>query len=146
MQHPHADGKPAPIVARELETAVRLGMQLVVLILRDDAYGMIKWKQAHMGLDPYGLDYGNPDFVRYAESYGAHGHLVKSVDRLLPIMQECHASPGVHVIEVPVDYSENDRILNLEIKELSDQRPSVSICRPPGWGQFPAASVGWYKG
>jgi len=107
--------------SQELETAVRLGMQLVVLILRDDAYGMIKWKQDHMGFRPYGLDYGNPDFVKYAESYGARGFRVESTGELAQIMHKCHELSGVHVIDVPVDYSGNDRILNREIKELSEQ-------------------------
>ena len=105
--------------SQELETAVRLGMDLVVLILRDDAYGMIKWKQSHMGFEDYGLDYSNPDFVDYAQSYGAKGHRVETADQLLPLLQECHDTPGVHVIDLPVDYSENDRILNREIQELS---------------------------
>ncbi len=105
--------------SQELETAVRLKMHLVVLILRDDAYGMIKWKQAAMDFPSYGLDYGNPDFVKYAESYGAHGHRVESADQLLPQLEKCHTEPGVHVIDVPVDYSENDRILNHDIMERS---------------------------
>jgi len=105
--------------SQELETAVRLKMQLVVLILRDDAYGMIKWKQANMGFDNFGLDYGNPDFVKYAESYGAHGHRAESADQLVPLLEKCHNSPGVHLLDVPVDYSENDRILNHEIQEKS---------------------------
>jgi acetolactate synthase-1/2/3 large subunit len=105
--------------SQELETAVRLRLQLVVLILRDDAYGMIKWKQSNMGLADFGLDYGNPDFVKYAESYGANGHRVESSSHLLELLQQCHASEGVHVIEVPVDYSENDQILNEDIKRLS---------------------------
>jgi len=105
--------------SQELETAVRLGLDLVVLILRDDAYGMIKWKQANMGFDEFGLDYGNPDFVQYACSYGAHGHRVASTDKLLPILGQCLDSPGVHLVEVPMDYSNNDRILNHEIKAKS---------------------------
>ncbi|MDB2687433.1 acetolactate synthase large subunit [Mariniblastus sp.] len=105
--------------SQELETAVRLGVHITVVILRDDAYGMIKWKQANMGFEDYGLDYGNPDFVKYAESYGAKGHRVNSAAELLPLLERCHEEPAVHVIEVPVDYSENDRILNHEIKELS---------------------------
>ena len=105
--------------SQELETAVRLGLDLVVLILRDNAYGMIKWKQANMGLTEFGLDYGNPDFVKYAESYGAHGHRVTSSDDLQPLLATCLSSKGVHVIDVPVDYTENDRILNHEIKEQS---------------------------
>ena len=60
--------------SQEIETAVRLKLDLVVLLLRDDAYGMIKWKQANMHFQNFGMDMGNPDFVRYAESYGAHGH------------------------------------------------------------------------
>ncbi len=107
--------------SQELETAVRLDLDLVVLILRDDAYGMIKWKQAHMGFDDFGLDYGNPDFVKYAESYGAQGHRVERAQELAPLITECHGKSGVHVIDVPVDYSENDRILNQEIQELSQK-------------------------
>ncbi len=105
--------------SQELETAVRLQMQLVVLILRDDAYGMIKWKQVAMKLPEFGLDFGNPDFVKYAESFGACGHRVESADELFPLMEHCHSQPGVHVIDVPVDYSENDRILNRDLREKS---------------------------
>ena len=105
--------------SQELETAVRLGMQLVVLILRDDAYGMIRWKQANMGLPDFGLTYGNPDFVRYVESYGGRGHRVSSAAELGPLLAECLAAPGVHLIDCPVDYSENDAVLNREIKRLS---------------------------
>ncbi len=105
--------------SQELETAVRLNLNLVVLILRDDAYGMIKWKQSHMGFEDFGLDFGNPDFVKYAESYGARAHRIASAEELLPVLESCHTCSGVDVIEVPVDYSENDRILNREIRELS---------------------------
>jgi acetolactate synthase-1/2/3 large subunit len=105
--------------SQELETAVRLKLDLVILILNDNAYGMIKWKQANMGFDNFGLDLGNPDFVKYAESYGAHGHRVESSDGLIPLIYECFTAKGVHLIEVPVDYSENDRILNHDIKEKS---------------------------
>ncbi|WP_145005560.1 acetolactate synthase large subunit [Pseudomonas oryzihabitans] len=105
--------------SQELETAVRLKMNLVVIILRDDGYGMIRWKQAQMGFEDFGLDYGNPDFVRYAESYGAFGHRVESAAAFAPLVQHCLDTPGVHVIDCPVDYSENDRILHQEIKERS---------------------------
>ena len=105
--------------SQELETAVRLQLDLVVLILRDNAYGMIKWKQANMGFDDFGLDYGNPDFVQYARSYGAEGHRVAAADELLPLLEQCLSSPGVHLVEVPVDYSDNDRILNHEIRQKS---------------------------
>ncbi len=105
--------------AQELETAVRLQLDLVVVILRDDAYGMIKWKQQHMRLANFGLDFGNPDFVAFARSFGAHGHRIASAEQLLPTLRDCLGQPGVHVVDVPVDYSENDRILNDEIKKLS---------------------------
>jgi acetolactate synthase-1/2/3 large subunit len=103
--------------SQELETAVRLNMNLVVLILRDDAYGMIKWKQLAYGFQNFGLDYGNPDFVKYAESYGAQGHRVESAGALKPLLEHCHSTPGVHLVDCPVDYSDNDRILNEEIQQ-----------------------------
>ena len=107
--------------SQEIETAVRLKLDLVVLILRDDAYGMIKWKQAHMEFDNFGLDYGNPDFVTYAQSYGAKGHRVTATEELAPLMRRCIVEPGVHIIDCPVDYSLNDRKLNQDIRRLSEQ-------------------------
>ncbi|HYI63725.1 MAG TPA: acetolactate synthase large subunit [Allosphingosinicella sp.] len=105
--------------SQEMETAIRLKLDITILILRDDAYGMIRWKQANMGFADFGLTYGNPDFVKYAESYGAHGHRVEDAEGLPAILKECLSTPGVHLIDCPVDYSENDRILNKDIKELS---------------------------
>ena len=105
--------------SQELETAVRLKMNLVVLILNDSAYGMIKWKQANMNFPDFGLDYNNPDFVKYADSYGAHGHRVESAEHLRPLLEECFNTLGVHLVDCPVDYADNDRILNHEIKEKS---------------------------
>ena len=105
--------------SQEMETAVRLGLNLTVLILNDNAYGMIRWKQANMGFADFGLNYGNPDFVQYAQSYGANGYRVESAAHLKELLAHCRDTPGVHLIDCPVDYSENDRILNTEIKELS---------------------------
>lgn len=105
--------------SQELETAVRLGLDLVVLILNDGGYGMIQWKQAHMEFPDYGLDFGNPCFVKYADSYGAHGHRIESTDQLLPQLRECLNAGGVHLIDVPVNYSDNDRIFNRELPERS---------------------------
>ena len=107
--------------SQEMETAVRLGLHLVVIILRDDAYGMIKWKQAHMQFADFGLDYGNPDFVMYAQSYGARGWRIDTAAELLPRVQACLAEPAVHLIDVPVDYSLNDETLNRTIRERSMQ-------------------------
>ena len=105
--------------SQEMETAVRFKLDLVVMIIKDDSYGMIKWKQANMGFDDFGLDYGNPDFVQYANCYGATGHRILSAESLVPKLEECFNTPGVHLVEVPIDYSDNDRILNHEIKEKS---------------------------
>lgn len=101
--------------SQELETAIRLQLNLVILILNDNGYGMIKWKQEALGLQNFGLDFDNPDFVKYAESFGANGHRVSTAAMFAPLLQECLHKPGVHVIEVPVDYSENVRVL---VKEL----------------------------
>jgi acetolactate synthase-1/2/3 large subunit len=97
--------------SQELETAVRLNLHLVVLIVNDRAYGMIKWKQIDMGFDAFGLDFNNPDFVRYAESYGARGYRITKTDELEPLIHTCLDTPGIHVIDVPVDYSRNDELL-----------------------------------
>ncbi|AOJ98124.1 acetolactate synthase large subunit [Burkholderia vietnamiensis] len=107
--------------SQELETAVRLKLDLVVMILRDDAFGMIRWKQENMNFPDFAMTLKNPDFVAYAQSYGAHGHRVEAADDLEPLLRECFATPGVHVIDVPIDYSDNERVLNREIKRLSAQ-------------------------
>ena len=107
--------------SQELETAVRLGLHIIVVILRDDAYGMIKWKQSNMGFGDYGLDYGNPDFVKYVESYGGKGWRVNSVSELGETINKCLNDKDVHLIDVSVDYSLNDETLNNTIKELSSK-------------------------
>ena len=99
---------------------MRLGIDLVVLVLRDDAYGMIKWKQAHDGYPEFGMDYGNPDFVRYAESYGARGHRPGSIDEFGELLRMALQAPGVDLIEVPVDYGRDEALLNHEIPALAD--------------------------
>lgn len=105
--------------SQELETAVRLGIDLVVLVLRDDAYGMIKWKQAHDGYPAFGMDYGNPDFVRYAESYGARGHRADSIEGFAALLRTALEAPGVDLIEVPIDYDRDDALLNEQIPALA---------------------------
>ena len=102
--------------SQELETAVRLGLNLVVLILQDNAYGMIRWKQAVDSFADWGLTFGNPDFVKYAESYGAKGSRVDSADGLVPALEKAFAAGGIHLIAVPIDYSENIRVLVDELR------------------------------
>lgn len=102
--------------SQELETAIRLKLDLTILLLRDDGLGMIKWKQAGMGLPDFGLDFSNPDFVKYAESYGAQGWRVSAKHQLAEILPHCLASKGVHLIELPVDYAENESVLIEELR------------------------------
>ena len=97
--------------SQELETAVRLKLNLVVLILNDGAYGMIRWKQSVDGFPDFGLTFGNPDFICYAEAYGAKGARVTSVDALVPTLESAFKEGGIHLVDVPIDYSENTRVL-----------------------------------
>jgi len=103
--------------SQELETAVRMELDLVVIILNDSAYGMIKWKQEGEGFDNFGLDFNNPDFVQYAESFGAIGHRPTSHDEFETILDTALNTKGVHLIDLPVDYSMNHSILNVLLKE-----------------------------
>jgi acetolactate synthase-1/2/3 large subunit len=104
--------------SQEVETAVRLGLNLVVLILNDSAYGMIRWKQEELGFPDYGLSFANPDFVAYAKSYGATGHRIESSEALVPTLNEGFESGGVHLVDLPVDYSENRKVLIDELKAM----------------------------
>ncbi len=105
--------------SQELETAVRLNLNIVVIIINDKAFGMIKWKQAGMGFPNFGMDMTNPDFVKLAEAYGARGWRPNSTAEFQSMLRQALAEPGVDVIELMIDYSENHAILNKEIKELS---------------------------
>lgn len=103
--------------SQELETAVRLKLNLTVIVLNDSGFGMIKWKQEGMELDNFGLDFKNPDFVKYAESYGAIGHRPKSDQEFQEILAHCNQNEGVHLIDLATDYSLNHSILNVLLKE-----------------------------
>ena len=106
--------------SQELETAVRLKLDLVVLILDDSAYGMIRWKQAVDKFPDWGLTFGNPDFVQYAEAYGAKGSRVNATEDLVPTLEGAFRQGGVHLVAVPIDYSENTRVL---VDELAKRVP-----------------------
>nr|MCH9764928.1 acetolactate synthase large subunit [Alphaproteobacteria bacterium] len=81
--------------SQELETAVRLQLNLVVTIINDGSYGMIRWKQAQYGFQDWGLEFGNPDFVAYAKSYGAHGHRVTKTEDLVDTYEKAFQAGGV---------------------------------------------------
>nr|WP_298682480.1 acetolactate synthase large subunit [uncultured Dongia sp.] len=108
--------------SQEMETAVRLKLNLVVLVLEDGAYGMIRWKQAVDKFPDFGMTFGNPDFVKYAESYGARGTRVSSIADFIPALETAFAQGGVHLVNIPIDYSENTRVL---VEELAQRLPAL---------------------
>jgi acetolactate synthase-1/2/3 large subunit len=103
--------------SQELETAVRLRLNLVVLILEDGAYGMIRWKQAVDRFPDFGMSFTNPDFTQYAAAYGASGTRVQNIAELRPTLEAAFAAGGVHLVTVPIDYSENERVLVQELRQ-----------------------------
>ncbi|MBB2199146.1 acetolactate synthase large subunit [Gluconacetobacter sp. 1c LMG 22058] len=96
--------------SQEIETAVREKIPLVVLVWVDNAYGLIKWKMDLELKHHRDVDFGNPDFVKYAESFGAKGYAIKTAADLLPTLRAALADDGVSVIACPVDYSENMKL------------------------------------
>ncbi|MGY5805607.1 acetolactate synthase large subunit [Rhizobium sp. LEGMi12c] len=108
--------------SQEIETAVRLKLNLVILVIEDDAYGMIRWKQAVDEFPDFGMTFGNPDFVKYAQSYGAMGTRVDDISQFKQALENAFAGGGVHLVNVPVDYSENERVL---VKELRERLPAI---------------------
>ena len=95
----------------ELETAVREGLSLVVVVWVDGGYGLIGWKQdIHFGRRS-AVSFGNPDFVTLAESFGAAGYAIEAADELQPTLRKALDDGGVSVIACPVDYAENARLV-----------------------------------
>jgi acetolactate synthase-1/2/3 large subunit len=101
--------------SQELETALRENIPLVTLIINDNAYGFIKWEQKAKKFGSFGLDYGNPDFVRYAGSFGAIGMKVKKGDDLSAVLREAFSLKKPVVVECPVDYSVNYETFSQEL-------------------------------
>jgi acetolactate synthase-1/2/3 large subunit len=96
--------------SQEIETALRIGVAIVILIWNDQEYGLIHWHQLrHMGR-PSHIGFTNPDFVKYAESFGARGYRVESADQLIPTIKQAIKDDTVVVIDCPVDYSENMKL------------------------------------
>jgi acetolactate synthase I/II/III large subunit len=108
--------------SQEMETAVRLGLNLVVLVLQDNAYGMIRWKQQADGFADFGMTFGNPDFAAYARAYHAKGSQVEAADGLVPALEAAFRAGGVHLIAAPIDYSENTRVLIDELRSAALDR------------------------
>lgn len=96
--------------SQEIETAIREKIPLVVLIWVDNAYGLIKWKMDMEMGHHRDVDFGNPDFVKYAESFGAKGYAIKAASELLPTLERALGEDGVSIIACPVDYAENMKL------------------------------------
>lgn len=108
--------------AQELETAIRMELDLIVIILNDHGYGMIEWKQEGEGLPKYGLSYGNPDFVAFAESFGATAYRPETTQQLQQMLKTAMDKKGVQLFDLAVDYSLNHEILNQKIKAYSNTK------------------------
>ena len=108
--------------SQEIETALRLRLPIVILIWVDDAYGLISWKMDMEIGHNVDTRFGNPDFVKYAESFGARGYRVKSAGELRPTLKQALADDTVSVIACPVDYTANTEL----IRTLGDLDESLS--------------------
>jgi acetolactate synthase-1/2/3 large subunit len=95
---------------QELETAVRLGVAFVVLIFRDDGYGVIRWKQQRQFGRTAGVEFGNPDFVALARAFGCEGVRITAAKDLRPALEHALAATVPVLVDCPVDYRENDRL------------------------------------
>lgn len=104
--------------SRELETALRYDIPVVILLLNDNAFGFIKWEQQAKGFQNFGLEYRNPDFVKYAESYGAVGMKVKQDDNLSDMLRKAFSLRTVVLIECPIDYSVNYEMFSKELANI----------------------------
>lgn len=96
--------------SQEIETALRLGLDIVILIFNNSKYGLIEWHQLRHFGRATGIAFGNPDFVKYAESFGAKGYRVERTEDLLPTLQQALGDGTVSVIDCPVDYAENMKL------------------------------------
>jgi len=95
---------------QEIETALRIGTPIVVLIFNDSGYGLIEWHQLRRFGHSSHVDFGNPDFVKFAESFGAKGYRVNAAEELAPVLRQAIADNTVAIIDCPVDYSENMKL------------------------------------
>ena len=104
--------------SQEIETALRMKTPFVILIWNDSEYGLITWHQLRHFGRPSHIEFKNPDFVKYAESFGAKGYRIEKTADLLPTLKKALADDVVAIIDCPVDYAENmkltERLKNLK--------------------------------
>jgi acetolactate synthase-1/2/3 large subunit len=89
--------------SQEIETALRLGLAFVILIWNDGQYGLIKWHQDRRFGRDTAIAFDNPDFVTYAESFGARGFRVESAEQLRAVLEEALGCGTVAVVDCRVD-------------------------------------------
>jgi acetolactate synthase-1/2/3 large subunit len=95
---------------QDIETAVRLKLNVVIMVWADGEYGLIKWKQQNEFGKHTKLDFLNPDFELLAQAFGCWGRNVKSVEELPAVLKEAHSQVGPAIIGIPVDYAENMKL------------------------------------
>ncbi len=98
---------------QDLETAVRLKLNMVVVIFNDSSYNLIKWKSMKKFGTSFGVDFTNPDFIKVAEGFGAVGMRLKAADDFEPMLRDALTRDVPVIIDVPIDYTENDLIYKL---------------------------------
>ena len=96
--------------SQEIETALRVGTPVIIIIWTDSQYGLIRWHQMRQFGRPSNIDFNNPDFIKYAESFGAKAYCVESANDLVPTIKRAIADNTVVIIDCPVDYSENMKL------------------------------------
>jgi acetolactate synthase-1/2/3 large subunit len=96
--------------AQELETALRLKLAIVVLVWNDGGYGLIKWHQDRRFGYSNDVSFENPDFIAFAQSFGARGFRVESAGDLESTLRQAVDCGTVAVVDCPIDYAENMRL------------------------------------
>jgi len=96
--------------SQEIETALRFNVPIIILIWTDSEYGLIKWHQLRRFGRDTNVSFTNPDFVKYAESFGAKGYKIEAADELIPTIKQAIMDNTVVIIDCPVDYSENMKL------------------------------------
>jgi acetolactate synthase-1/2/3 large subunit len=97
----------------EVETANRLGLNVVIVIFNDGGYNLIKWKSMNKFGNAFATDFSNPDFMKLADSFGIDGVRIQSADAIEEALTWAFSRPGPVIVDVPIDYSSNDLLKGL---------------------------------